>query len=80
MDVRHDYVDPDDVVSPASVRVEPVRRGSVRGPLVHFVWSAILSIFVFLAGADPVISWLIGILVGTTGVNFTFACIERRFS
>jgi len=74
----HDRIDPDDVVSPAPLRVEPMRRGSMKGPQLAFAYALALSAFMtFMPQANAWIAWICGIAVGTTGFNLLLAWIER---
>jgi hypothetical protein len=84
MDVRHDYVDPDNCSDPAPLRMEPVRRGSVKRllswitwPLVQFICALALSLLAFHWHSYNWIIWFDGALVGNTGFNLLLEWIER---
>jgi hypothetical protein len=78
MDVRHDYVDPDNCSDPAPLRMEPVRGRSMKWLLLAFAYALGLSALMnLMPKANAWISWVCGILVGTTGFNLLLEWIER---
>jgi hypothetical protein len=77
MDVRHDYVDPDNRSDRAPLRVEPVRRGEIAAALGLFLWALMLSLIVVHFNHSVLVLWALGVLVGSTGAGLVVAGVGQ---
>jgi hypothetical protein len=74
MDVWHDdHSDDNSGGAGASVRVVPVPRRRLRMPIALFLWALSLSFFILDVSHNHWVSWLSGLLVGSTAADLYVA-------